>query len=115
MPILTMEYTQDKINPEILSYFQKHKLDRFLTSTEKANMEFRYKYTSTNFTVDPTNKTPYPPDIPDLVRIHKLVRSRKCFTVLEFGLGYSTLVIADALIHNKMDYQKNSWNWLMKV
>lgn len=45
-----------------------------------------------------------PPDIEDLVRIHRLIRQRKCFTVLEFGTGYSTIVIAHALAANKTDW-----------
>ena len=48
--------------------------------------------------------TPIPPDVGDLVRIHRLIRQRHAFTVLEFGVGYSTLVIAHAL-------QKNEEEW----
>jgi hypothetical protein len=48
---------------------------------------------------------PIPVDKSDLVRIHRLIRSRKSFTVLEFGLGYSTLIIADALMKNKLDWE----------
>jgi len=48
--------------------------------------------------------TPYPPEAEDLVRLHKLVRSRKSFTVLEFGVGYSTLIMADALRRNEEDW-----------
>lgn len=44
------------------------------------------------------------PDIDDLVRLHQLVRDRRVFTVLEFGTGYSTLVIADALAKNADDF-----------
>ncbi len=44
------------------------------------------------------------PDIDDLVRLHKLVRERRAFTVLEFDIGYSTLVIADALAKNADDF-----------
>ncbi len=47
-----------------------------------------------------------PADIDDLVRIHKLIRSRMCFTVLEFGVGYSSLIIADALSKNERDWNK---------
>jgi hypothetical protein len=48
---------------------------------------------------------PFPPDVEDLVRIHKLIRKRHSFTVLEFGVGYSTLVIADALQKNEADWE----------
>ena len=44
------------------------------------------------------------PDTDDLVRLHQLVRERRVFTVLEFGTGYSTLVIADALAKNADDF-----------
>lgn len=46
----------------------------------------------------------FPPDIDDLARIHQLVRDRRVFTVLEFGIGFSTLVIADALAKNADDF-----------
>ncbi len=48
---------------------------------------------------------PFPPQADDLVRLHALIRKRKSFTVLEFGLGYSTLVIADALEKNQKDWE----------
>lgn len=44
------------------------------------------------------------PDFDDLARLHRLVRARRAFTVLEFGVGYSTLVIADALAKNRDDF-----------
>lgn len=43
-------------------------------------------------------------NIPDLTRLHQLIRQRSNFTVLEFGVGYSTLIIADALKKNKEDW-----------
>jgi hypothetical protein len=45
-----------------------------------------------------------PPSYSDLARLHRLVRLRKVFTVLEFGIGYSTLVMADALLKNRADW-----------
>ncbi len=47
---------------------------------------------------------PFPPEANDLVRLHKLVRTRKPFTILEFGLGYSTFVMADALAKNQQEW-----------
>lgn len=46
----------------------------------------------------------YPPDPRDLVRLHRLVRQRFAVTVLEFGVGYSTLALAHALALNAQDY-----------
>lgn len=47
---------------------------------------------------------PIPPEVDDLVRLHKLIRSKKSFTVLEFGTGYSTFIIADALRKNEIEW-----------
>ena len=48
-------------------------------------------------TVDPENLVPFAPEFDDLLRLHHLVLSRKVTTVLEFGVGYSTTVLAHAL------------------
>lgn len=48
---------------------------------------------------------PYPPEPEDLVRLHKLVRKRKPYTILEFGLGYSSIILADALQKNQHDWE----------
>ena len=40
----------------------------------------------------------------DLIRIHKLIRKRKPFTTLEFGVGFSTIAIAHALKLNKNEF-----------
>lgn len=49
-------------------------------------------------------RAPIPPQPADLVHLHRRIRERKSFTVLEFGVGYSTLVIADALEKNERDW-----------
>lgn len=46
----------------------------------------------------------YPPQVADLVRLHRLVRERMAQTVLEFGVGFSTVILADALAKNEADY-----------
>lgn len=55
-------------------------------------------------TVDPTNMSPYEPDWGDLVRLHKLVRRRRALNVLEFGCGHSSIIFADALHKNRLDF-----------
>lgn len=52
-------------------------------------------------------KNQYEPEIIDLARIYKLIKKKKPFTVLEFGVGYSTLVIAQAIYENRK-YLKNN-------
>ena len=47
---------------------------------------------------------PFPIQYDDLARIYRLIRQRKPFTVLEFGIGFSTSVIAFALLKNKREW-----------
>lgn len=47
--------------------------------------------------VVPFEEKPFEPEYDDLCRLHYLALSRKFINVLEFGSGFSTAVIADAL------------------
>lgn len=49
-------------------------------------------------------KQAFAPQLADLVRLHRLVRSRMAATVLEFGVGFSTVIVADALQKNEADF-----------
>ena len=55
-------------------------------------------------TLDSKKNNRMQPDFIDLARIHKLIRNYKIFTALEFGIGYSTIIISDALKKNEYDY-----------
>ena len=58
----------------------------------------------TYFSVDPENKIPFPAELDDLIRLHYLVTSRKVTTILEIGVGKSTIVFDHALEQNKLKY-----------
>lgn len=53
------------------------------------------------YRVDPKVTEPYAPELDDLCRLHWLLTSRHVTTVLEFGLGKSTIIINDALKINR--------------
>ncbi|MFN7877966.1 MAG: class I SAM-dependent methyltransferase [Pirellula sp.] len=53
----------------------------------------------------------FPPDYLDLAFLYKLIRARKPKTVLEFGCGCSTVVIAVALQHNAENYKSVAKLW----
>jgi hypothetical protein len=57
------------------------------------------------YSVSPNNKDAFAPELDDLTRLHYLIISRKVTTILEFGVGKSTLVFNDALIKNKKNIQ----------
>ena len=46
------------------------------------------------FSVNPENKIPFSEEMDDLIRLHYLVTSRKVTTILEFGIGKSTIMKA---------------------
>ena len=48
----------------------------------------------------------FEPECPDLTRLYSIIRMRKILTVLEFGSGFSTKVIGEALKKNKLEYSK---------
>jgi hypothetical protein len=88
---------QWKINE---GYIRSEGLDKLIDFNE--NSDYREQ------AFDAVNETlaiPYPPEPADLVAIHKLIRRRKCFTIMEFGVGYSTIVMADALLKNQHDWE----------
>ncbi len=64
----------------------------------------RKSYSSETFSLE--IKPNYKPlaEFDDLCRLHHIVRSRKVTTILEFGVGKSSLVFSDALKLNKKEY-----------
>lgn len=49
------------------------------------------------------DKAEIPPVLYDLYNLHRLVRQRRPTTILEFGVGFSSLVLAHALAENLRD------------
>ncbi len=78
-----------------MAYVREHGLDTLLGDVPTTARTDQYA------TVDPAETTPYAPDWTDLVRLHRLILERKVTTVLEFGCGYSTVVMAHALGINR--------------
>ena len=85
------------------NYFVQNKLESLLPKENKSNFN-----SSINLyeRVDPKNKIPFKANKNDLARLHYLVVSRKVITILEFGVGKSTNILADGLRINKNKYEK---------
>jgi hypothetical protein len=86
-------------------YFFNNGLNK-LFSKEMVDFDFNHKKLDKNFVFDNNNKSPFKPDLEDLIRLHYACRLRKVTTVLEIGSGYSTMIIAHALHMNRMQYGK---------
>ena len=87
-----------ELTAEVVDYVKDHKLDILLDSEVTPVKKSIYE------SVDPKVVAPKSPEWDDLVRLHKIIRSRRVTTVLEFGCGYSTLIFADAIEKNRQDF-----------
>lgn len=71
---------------ELIKYFEKYKLLEFVSDRNFKNNTIS-------------------PEINDLYRLHALVTLNKRISILEYGCGWSTSVLANALDHNKNKFK----------
>jgi len=90
----------EKYSKKVIEYIKKYNLD------EIVQFDNCVPHHSTYESVDKNHKETYPPDWNDLIRLHNIIISRKVTTILEFGVGYSTLICAHALNYNKQKHKK---------
>ena len=85
---------------KILNYFRKHNL----------NLIYNYKFEKDikNTEIINTLKKPkvFEPNLFDLYKIHNFILLNKRTSVLEFGCGWSSLVIEHAIRLNKKKFNK---------
>lgn len=84
---------------DVQRYWKTEGLDQLVSTYKNPERADPYYTTAGKSTV------PFEPEVEDLVRIHQLIRERKSFTVLEFGVGFSTIIIADALAKNEREFR----------
>lgn len=84
------------------SYLQKYPFHELfnIDLNKYGEVEKKLQY-STYHSVDPDVKEPFAAELDDLVRLHYLVTSRNVTTILEFGVGKSSIVFDHALNLNK--------------
>ena len=100
-----MMFLNDLI-PEDFNYYDyilQNKLDYLLKIEEIPRSPEKKVSKSKTFSVDPENLEPFPPELDDLSRLHYIVCSRKINTILEFGVGKSSTIFANALSINKQE------------
>ncbi len=85
-------------------YVRKFKIRELFSST-KLNLDPSRKINKTiTESVDPENFMALPPELDDLSRLHYIVLNRKVTTIMEFGVGKSTRIFAEALKINHKKY-----------
>ena len=87
------------------SYLQKYSLHNLIDVDIKNYGSIDKKIIrSPYYSVNPDLQEPYSAELDDLVRLHHLVISRKVTTILEFGVGCSSIIFDNALKLNKNKY-----------
>ncbi len=87
---------------DYVSYFESSGLKIFLEKYKLFSGDINTDKTvyPPNFSVNPNNKEPFPPEWDDLIRLHWLITTYKITTIMEFGIGFSSLIMAHALSLN---------------
>ena len=102
-PLLKLIYNYKK--KKLLKSYYKNQLDILISKFDNVISEKEIdQYTP----IDPNLNEQIPPKPIDLSRLYNFIRAEKPFTVLEFGVGYSTLVIAKALKKNEEEFNKKN-------
>lgn len=93
------KYKKPKIIPyqKIVNFFVRKGLKDLVNESKKPELSVN----------EMKVKSPYKPDLSDLYRLYFYIFLNKRTTILEFGSGWSTLVIALALTDLKKKYRKN--------
>ena len=97
------------------AYIRENSLNLLLGDNSIVSDYSQKNIKSPTFSVDPNNTTPFPPEYDDLARLHYLVSHRKALTVLEFGVGKSTIVMGDALLKNKRSHTGQTRDVLRRI
>lgn len=88
------------------AYLKKNSLDQLLRTNLNSYGNVKTKQIKDlYYSVNPNIKEAYPPELDDLIRLHYLIILRKVTTILEFGIGKSTIIFNDALTKNKKKYE----------
>ena len=96
------------------SYIEEYKFIEILNLKDSPNKKILDTDSSIVSSVDPNNKNPFPAKFDDLCRLHYITLNRKVTTVLEFGVGKSTLIFCEALFINKKKHLNYSLNNLRR-
>lgn len=89
---------------DYFKYLKKYKLDELLDIDLSTYGEIKKKREKDPLYGVANISEAFPPELDDLVRLHYLVTSRKVTTILEFGVGKSSIIFNDAL-----EYLKNNF------
>ena len=89
----------------VKKYVKEFGLDKICKQINEDKI--KSKVSSKDRNVNKKELRPFDPEYDDLARLHYLILSRKIINTLEFGSGYSTVIMADA--HKILKHQFNSW------
>lgn len=83
---------------EVIKFFKKKKFYKLISESKNISLKVNQLI----------SKNAYKPELFDLYNLYWIIRLNKRITSLEFGCGWSSLVIAKALSENKSSYFKKT-------
>lgn len=89
---------------QIVQYFKFHGLLKFL------KRPIISKKRSINEIINPWSSNTYSPELNDLYMLHAYILLNKRITILEFGSGWSSLILAHAIMINEKNYKNKIKN-----
>ena len=92
---MKIKFPKNVSEKKMISFFYKHNLLYILENTKKYGKNIDRRVLS----------KPHAPVLSDLYRIHQYITLNKRTTVLEYGTGWSTLVISKALFENEKKFK----------
>ena len=99
---MKIKYPKKLSKREIKNFFLSHGMKNLITHPRSEGNLVNSFYND--------GKKAEQPDFADLYRIYKFITLNKRTTVLEFGSGWSSLIIAEALKKNKLNYNNKIKN-----
>ena len=93
---------------KIINYFRKHNLNII------ANYRFEKNVESSMVVNTLKNPKTFEPNLIDLYKIHNFILLNKRTSVLEFGCGWSSLVIEHAIRLNKKKFNREISKFIIK-
>tara|TARA_B100000900_G_scaffold389953_1_gene383245 strand:- start:93 stop:941 length:849 start_codon:yes stop_codon:yes gene_type:complete len=92
-------------NKQLRKYFKKIELEKIIYPESQKKIDLKDNRKSNH---------PHIPDLYDLYILYELIRLNNRISILEYGCGWSTLVMHKALIDNKKDNQSKKYKRVSK-
>jgi hypothetical protein len=100
---MKIQFVKKKSKSELITFFKSFKdtkIEHLIEESKVRNLSLNEKMFK--------QKNPYKPQLNDLYRLYQLITQNKRLCVLEFGCGWSSLIINKAILKNKKNLESKT-------